>query len=68
MDAVNPMYIPRNYKIEEALDAAVNRNDLAPFRAMLDVVSDPYSTRAEYAAFAESPLPTTVPYVTFCGT
>lgn len=68
MDAVNPIYIPRNHKIEEALDAAVNHNDLEPFRVMLAVVSEPYSERMSDDEFAKPPLTTSAPYVTFCGT
>ena len=68
MDAVNPIYIPRNHKIEEALDAAVNHNDLEPFRVMLAVVSEPYSERRSDDEFAKPPLTTSAPYVTFCGT
>ena len=68
MNAVNPLYIPRNHKIEEALDAAVNDNDFELFRSMLNVVSEPYFFRPGFDKYAEPSLSNAEPYVTFCGT
>ena len=42
MQQRNPIYIPRNHKVEEALRAAVKQNDLAPFRQLLNLVTQPY--------------------------
>lgn len=65
--AVNPLVIPRNHKVEEALQAA-EQGDLAPFRALLMQVTDPYSDRPGRDAFA-LPAPSGFgDYVTFCGT
>src|SRR3546814_17150720 len=44
MDAVNPLYIPRNHLVEEALDAA-EAGDLAPWLQLLGVVRNPYEVR-----------------------
>ena len=44
MNRVNPIYIPRNHLVEEALTAAT-AGDLAPFRRLVDIVSDPYEQR-----------------------
>ena len=44
MDRVNPVYIPRNHRVEEALTAAT-KGDLGPFRTLLDAVSAPYTPR-----------------------
>jgi uncharacterized protein YdiU (UPF0061 family) len=66
MAGVNPTVIPRNHKVEEALTAATE-GDLAPFRALLAAVTDPFAPRPA-EAFA-LPAPTGFgPYVTFCGT
>jgi uncharacterized protein YdiU (UPF0061 family) len=65
MDRVNPVYVPRNHLVEEALTAAT-AGDLGPFHRLLDVVSSPYDERAgleEYARPADGG-----PYVTYCGT
>ena len=51
MDRVNPIYIPRNHRVEEALTAAT-AGDLGPFRTLLDVVSKPYTERPGLADFA----------------
>ncbi|HMO75685.1 MAG TPA: YdiU family protein [Sphingopyxis sp.] len=67
MDAVNPLYIPRNHKVEEAL-AAAEAGNFAPFHALLEVVRHPFAERAEWAAYAGPAPAEAAPYVTFCGT
>jgi uncharacterized protein YdiU (UPF0061 family) len=67
MDRVNPVYIPRNHLVEEALAAATG-GDLDPFGRLLDVVTAPYGERPgleRYAAPAPRDFGT---YRTFCGT
>jgi serine/tyrosine/threonine adenylyltransferase len=67
MDRVNPIYIPRNHLVEEAL-AAATAGDLAPLRPLLDAIADPFSERPGLARYA-SPAPEDFgPYRTFCGT
>jgi uncharacterized protein YdiU (UPF0061 family) len=67
MNAVNPVTIPRNHKVEEAL-AAAEDGDMVPFLTMLDAVRHPFEERAAWAQFA-SPAPASFgSYVTFCGT
>ena len=67
MDRVNPAYIPRNHKVEEAL-AAATAGDLGPFGALLDVLSQPFDERPGLEAFA-APAPSSFgAYRTFCGT
>jgi uncharacterized protein YdiU (UPF0061 family) len=68
MRRVNPSFIPRNHRVEEALSAAVERRDYAPFETLLKVLTRPFDDHPEFAAFAEPPPPTTERYVTFCGT
>jgi protein adenylyltransferase len=66
MDRVNPIYIPRNHKVEEALAAAVGHEDMKPFSKLLDVLSHPFNEIAGNEAYAE-PVPDPS-YKTFCGT
>ncbi|WP_422060690.1 protein adenylyltransferase SelO [Sphingopyxis sp.] len=67
MDAVNPVYIPRNHLVEAALGAA-EAGDLAPWLELLEVVRHPYMPRPAWALFA-GPAPIEFgPYKTFCGT
>ena len=67
MDAVNPLYIPRNHLVEAALVAA-EAGDMAPWTELLEVVQNPYVERAEWAAFAQPAPIDADPYKTFCGT
>jgi uncharacterized protein YdiU (UPF0061 family) len=67
MDAVNPLYIPRNHLVEVALVAA-EAGDMAPWTELLEVVQNPYVERAEWAAFAQPAPIDADPYKTFCGT
>ena len=67
MDRVNPVYIPRNHRVEPALRAA-ERGDLAPFRRLLDAVSSPFEERADLADLAGPPPEDAIPHVTYCGT
>ena len=68
MDRVNPLYIPRNHLVEEALAVAVGQSDMARFDALLALVSQPFVAQAGMQAY-EAPAPATAaPYVTFCGT
>jgi uncharacterized protein YdiU (UPF0061 family) len=67
MDRVNPIYIPRNHKVEESLAAAVNL-DMAPFSKLLEVVSHPFDEVAGNEAYAEAAPANNSPYQTFCGT
>ena len=68
MRAVNPAYIPRNHLVEAALDAAVTRQDFAPFEQLLEVVSRPFKERAGCERYAAPPAPEERVQQTFCGT
>jgi uncharacterized protein YdiU (UPF0061 family) len=53
MRRANPAYIARNHRVEEALSAAVQRADYAPFETLLKILSRPFDDQPESAAFAE---------------
>jgi uncharacterized protein YdiU (UPF0061 family) len=67
MDRVNPIYIPRNHLVEEALTAAT-AGDLEPFRRLVDVLAQPFDERPDLDAFAAPAPPSFGAYRTFCGT
>ena len=67
MDAVNPVYVPRNHLVEEAL-AAGSEGDLSVMRTLLEVLSDPYTVRAGLDRYASAAPADAAPYVTYCGT
>ncbi len=67
MRGVNPIFIPRNHRVEEAIVAG-NSGDFAPFHRLVDVLSKPYEEQAEHIAFEEAPLESEKVHETFCGT
>jgi uncharacterized protein YdiU (UPF0061 family) len=68
MRTVNPAFIPRNHMVEEALDAALDRQDFQPFDELLDVVSRPYDDRPDLERYATPARPDEYVSQTFCGT
>lgn len=67
MDRVNPIYIPRNHLVEEALNAGTN-GDMEPVERLMDALAAPFDERPgleRYAAPAPDDFGT---YRTFCGT
>ena len=68
MDRVNPIYIPRNHLVEDALKAAA-LGDVGPFHALLAVVTDPFGEVEGRDAYAEpAPEAFNACFRTFCGT
>ncbi|MBD3728646.1 MAG: YdiU family protein [Sphingomonadales bacterium] len=67
MDAVNPLYIPRNHLVEEAL-AAARDGDLAPFDRLLAVLSAPFTAQDGAERYAHGAPEGSARHVTFCGT
>jgi serine/tyrosine/threonine adenylyltransferase len=67
MDRVNPVYVPRNQKVEDALDAAV-AGDLDPLHRLMDALSRPFDERPGLAEYAAPAPPSCGPFRTFCGT
>ena len=67
--AVNPAYVARNHLVEEALDAASDAGDIAPFERLLGVITQPFEERPGYDRYAEAASREfTARYETFCGT
>jgi uncharacterized protein YdiU (UPF0061 family) len=67
MDRANPVYVPRNHLVDEALAAAESGN-LAPFERMLGAVTRPFLVRSGLEAYALPAPPGSDRHVTFCGT
>ena len=67
MDRANPIYIPRNHLVEEALTAATD-GDLEPLYRLLDAVTAPYDERPGLERYAEPAPEDFGKYRTFCGT
>ncbi len=64
----NPAIIPRNHRVEEALEAAVENRDMSVLKNLLRVLKDPFAYSEEQKSYATPPPPSPVPYVTYCGT
>jgi uncharacterized protein YdiU (UPF0061 family) len=67
MRAANPLFIPRNHRVEEAL-AAAEAGDLAPFDRLSAALERPFEDQPEHAGLAEPPEPAAAVFRTFCGT
>lgn len=67
MKESNPAIIPRNHRVEEALESAVENGDLRAMERLLAALSDPYSYSEEQEVYI-APSNSTDPYQTYCGT
>ncbi len=68
MYAVNPVYIPRNHLVEEAISAAEKNQDFEPFNKLVDILANPFEFNSANARYAIPPRPEQVVRQTFCGT
>ncbi|MEK3977996.1 YdiU family protein [Psychrobacillus sp. FSL K6-2836] len=68
MQKSNPVVIPRNHRVEEALEAAVVKEDYSVLESLLKVISQPYDYNSDYIDYISLPPETSGPYKTFCGT
>ncbi|MFP6765678.1 MAG: YdiU family protein [Planctomycetaceae bacterium] len=67
MRGSNPVYIPRNHRIEEAISAA-NVGDFGAFHRLHQVLQHPFTVQAESTSYEAAPAPEEVVQATFCGT
>ena len=68
MRRANPAFVPRNHRVEEALEAAVARGDFGPFETLTTVLARPFDEQPEFGYLADAPGPEQHAYRTFCGT
>ena len=68
MRRVNPLFIPRNHRVEAVIEAAVERQDFAPFAELLAVLSAPYDMQPGRDHYALPPAAHERVLATFCGT
>lgn len=64
----NPAIIPRNHRVEKALEAAVKKEDYSVMERLLNVLSNPYAHSPEQEEYSTLPVSPTCSYQTFCGT
>ncbi|QFU24289.1 YdiU family protein [Shewanella eurypsychrophilus] len=68
MNTANPVYIPRNFQVEQAIEAAEQRGDYEPFEQLITVLADPYTLQQGAKEYAKSAPESFGRYTTFCGT
>lgn len=68
MRRANPALIPRNHRVEEAIEAAVRRDDYGPFEALVRATERPYDDVPGFEHLREPPTPDERVHATFCGT
>lgn len=66
--ANNPLFTPRNHRIEEAINTAEETGDLRPFHRLLEVLESPYTFQQEHIELATPPTAKQEVLRTFCGT
>ena len=67
MRGANPVLIPRNHRVEEAIQRAYE-GDFALFHRLVDAWAQPFAEREEYADLEKAPLEEEKVRQTFCGT
>ncbi len=68
MRQANPAVIPRNHRIEQVIDAAVEGQDFEPFAKLSAVLSQPYRSLEGFEPYTDPPQPGERVQKTFCGT
>ncbi len=68
MRQANPAYIPRNHRVAEMIDAAVEQQDFRPFEALLEAVARPCRERSDLERYMAPARPEECVRETFCGT
>jgi len=68
MQAVNPVYVPRNHQVEAAIRAAEDHGDFSVFHALHAVLANPYTEQPGKERYRLPPRPEEVVSKTFCGT
>ena len=68
MRCVNPAFIPRNHRVEAALNAASKDGDFQPFKQLVGILQRPYVDQPESADYSLPPEPSQQVFKTFCGT
>ena len=68
MNSVNPVFIPRNHRIEEATRAAEDHGDFTPTHTLINILKQPFKEQPEYEDHTLTPKPDQLVHQTFCGT
>jgi uncharacterized protein YdiU (UPF0061 family) len=64
---INPAYIPRNHRIEEMINKALD-GDFSLFNLLNEILATPFDDQNMHIKYQNSPAPSQVVTKTFCGT
>jgi uncharacterized protein YdiU (UPF0061 family) len=67
MRGANPILIPRNHRVEQAIQSAYV-GDFSPFHRLVDALTAPYAEQVAYTDLEASPRHEEIVHKTFCGT
>ena len=68
MQRTNPAYVPRNHRVEESIEAAVQDGDFGPFHTLHGVLGSPFQSQPDLDHYRRPPQPHERVQNTFCGT
>ncbi|CAM4461325.1 protein adenylyltransferase SelO [Paenibacillus tarimensis] len=68
MRSANPAVIPRNHRVEEAIEAAAKNGDYSVMERLLEALRHPYAHQESQIEYCSPPEPSERPYRTYCGT
>ena len=68
MQAINPIYIPRNHLVERAIKAGVNDTDYSVMTDLCSILNQPYKEQHVDSDYKNPAEPSDRVYKTFCGT
>lgn len=68
MRAVNPGYIPRNHRVQQSIEAAIDCGDFSKMNLLLEILERPYEDQPENGEYMLPPKSEEHVLQTFCGT
>ena len=67
MQKTNPVFIPRNNRVEEVIEAG-KLGDFEPFHRLHEILRRPFEEQPESSEYEQAPKPHEVVRATYCGT
>ncbi len=68
MNNTNPAFIPRNHRVEQAINLAEKDDNFEEVHRLIDILATPYSEQNDFQEYMLPPKPEERVLQTFCGT
>ena len=68
MNRVNPLFIPRNHRIQKAIEDAEIKDDFSQVHLLAKLYENPFTNQPDFMDYAQAPLHKERVTRTFCGT